>query len=124
MIHGKYRLRNLSKVIWPWLVRELFLRFALPRPSGREAFALARVGASADPSIRLAYQLRAQSDAGVIRKRRLSTCAGSLRRRLRIGALIEADRGIEVLLNALRVDPHVTVSGNPPSQSPSCESDG
>ena len=68
MIHGKYRLRNLSKVIWPWLVRELFLRFALPRPSGREAFALARVGASADPSIRLAYQLRAQSDAGVVKQ--------------------------------------------------------
>jgi hypothetical protein len=48
------------------LVRELFLRFALPRPSGREAFALARVGASADSSIRLAYQLRAQSEKLVL----------------------------------------------------------
>ena len=39
---------------------------ALPRPSGREAFVLARVGASADPSIRLACQLRPQTDVAVI----------------------------------------------------------
>jgi adenylate cyclase len=35
---------------------------ALPRPSGREAFVLARVGAGADPAIRLACQLRPQTD--------------------------------------------------------------
>jgi len=47
-------------------VRIVSDRFALPRPSGREAFVLARVGASADPSIRLACQLRPQSDVAVI----------------------------------------------------------
>ena len=47
-------------------VRVVSDRFALPRPSGREAFVLARVGASADPSIRLACQLRPQSDVAVI----------------------------------------------------------
>jgi adenylate cyclase len=39
---------------------------ALPRPSRREAFVLAQVGASADPSIRLACQLRPQTDIAVI----------------------------------------------------------
>ena len=43
-------------------VRVVSDRGALPRPSGREAFVLARVGASADPSIRLACQLRPQSE--------------------------------------------------------------
>jgi adenylate cyclase len=38
----------------------------LPCPSGREAFVLARVGASADPAVRLACQLRPQSDVSVI----------------------------------------------------------
>ena len=38
----------------------------MPRPSGREAFVLARVGASGDPSIRLACQLRPQTDVAVI----------------------------------------------------------
>ena len=47
-------------------VRVVSDRGALPRPSGREAFVLARVGASADPSIRLACQLRPQSDIAVI----------------------------------------------------------
>jgi adenylate cyclase len=41
-------------------------RSALPRPSGREAFVLARVGAGKDPSIRLACQLRPQTDVAVI----------------------------------------------------------
>jgi adenylate cyclase len=41
-------------------------RFALPKPSGREAFVLKRVGVSGDPSIRLACQLRPQSDVSVI----------------------------------------------------------
>jgi adenylate cyclase len=47
-------------------VRVVSDRTALPRPSGREAFVLARVGATADPSIRLACQLRPQSDVAVI----------------------------------------------------------
>ena len=47
-------------------VRVVSDRMALPRPSGREAFVLARVGANADPSIRLACQLRPQSDVAVI----------------------------------------------------------
>jgi adenylate cyclase len=38
----------------------------LPRPSGREAFVLARVGAGANPAIRLACQLRPQADIAVI----------------------------------------------------------
>ena len=47
-------------------VRVVSDRSALPRPSGREAFVLARVGASANPSIRLACQLRPQTDIAVI----------------------------------------------------------
>ena len=47
-------------------VRVVSDRSTLPRPSGREAFVLARVGASADPSIRLACQLRPQADVAVI----------------------------------------------------------
>ena len=39
---------------------------ALPRATGREAYVLARVGASANPSIRLACQLRPQTDVAVI----------------------------------------------------------
>jgi adenylate cyclase len=47
-------------------VRVVSDRSTLPRPSGREAFVLTRVGASADPSIRLACQLRPQNDVAVI----------------------------------------------------------
>ena len=47
-------------------VRVVSDRTALPRPSGREAFVLARVGANHDPSIRLACQLRPQTDVAVI----------------------------------------------------------
>jgi adenylate cyclase len=47
-------------------VRVVSDRGALPRPSGREAFVLARVGASANPAIRLACQLRPQADIAVI----------------------------------------------------------
>jgi adenylate cyclase len=47
-------------------VRVVSDRSKLPRPSGREAFVLARVGASKDPSIRLACQLRPQTDVAVI----------------------------------------------------------
>jgi len=38
----------------------------LPKPSAREAFILSRVGADADPSIRLACQLRPQADIAVV----------------------------------------------------------
>jgi adenylate cyclase len=41
-------------------------RSALPRPSGREAFVLSRVGAGANPAIRLACQLRPTTDVAVI----------------------------------------------------------
>ena len=47
-------------------VRVVSDRFALPPPSGREAFVLNRVGVSSDPSIRLACQLRPQSDISLI----------------------------------------------------------
>jgi adenylate cyclase len=47
-------------------VRVVSDRGALPRPSGREAFVLARVGAGGNPSIRLACQLRPQADIAVI----------------------------------------------------------
>jgi adenylate cyclase len=46
-------------------VRVVSDRTALPRPSRREAFVLNRVGAG-DPSIRLACQLRPQTDVAVI----------------------------------------------------------
>jgi len=41
-------------------------RSGLPRPSAREAFVLDRVGASADPAVRLACQLRPQSDIAIV----------------------------------------------------------
>ena len=47
-------------------VRVVSDRGALPRPSGREAFVLTRVGARTDPAIRLACQLRPNSDLAVI----------------------------------------------------------
>jgi adenylate cyclase len=47
-------------------VRVVSNRSGLPPPSGREAFVLARVGASGNPAIRLACQLRSQTDIAVI----------------------------------------------------------
>ncbi len=47
-------------------VRVVSDRTTLPPPSGREAFVLDRVGVSANPAIRLACQLRPQSDVSVI----------------------------------------------------------
>jgi adenylate cyclase len=47
-------------------IRVVSDRFALPPPSGREAFVLKRVGVSSDPSIRLACQLRPKSDVSII----------------------------------------------------------
>jgi adenylate cyclase len=64
-------------------VRVVSDRSALPRPSGREAFVLARVGASADPSIRLACQLRPQGDVAVIPILQPNIGAGFVRDRRR-----------------------------------------
>jgi adenylate cyclase len=47
-------------------IRVLSDRSKLPRPSGREAFVLEAIGVSANPSIRLACQLRPLSDVAVI----------------------------------------------------------
>ena len=47
-------------------IRVVSDRSALPPPSGREGFVLERIGVSANPSIRLACQLRPQSDVTVI----------------------------------------------------------
>jgi adenylate cyclase len=47
-------------------IRVLSDRSKLPRPSGREAFVLEAIGVSANPSIRLACQLRPMSDVTVI----------------------------------------------------------
>jgi adenylate cyclase len=47
-------------------VRVVSDRSTLPPPSGREAFVLARVGAAGNPAIRLACQLRPQTDVAVI----------------------------------------------------------
>ena len=47
-------------------IRVISDRSALPPPSRRETFVLARVGASADPAVRLACQLRPENDIAVI----------------------------------------------------------
>ena len=47
-------------------VRVVSDRGGLPKPSGREAFVLARVGVGGNPAIRLACQLRPQTDVSVI----------------------------------------------------------
>lgn len=65
-------------------VRVVSDRGALPRPSGREAFVLQRVGASADPAIRLACQLRPQSDVAVIPILQPGVGAGFVRSRQRL----------------------------------------
>jgi adenylate cyclase len=65
-------------------VRVVSDRAALPRPSGREAFVLARVGASANPSIRLACQLRPQADIAIIPVLPANVGADFVRNRRRI----------------------------------------
>lgn len=65
-------------------VRIISDRSKLPRPSGREAFVLARVGVSADPSIRLACQLRPQNDIAVIPILQPNIGAGFVRARERM----------------------------------------
>jgi adenylate cyclase len=68
-------------------VRVIGDRSALPPPSGREAFVLDRIGVAANPSIRLACQLRPQTDVAVIPLLPPSMNAGLLRqgRRMNIG---------------------------------------
>ena len=56
----------------------------LPGPSAREAFVLARVGAAADPSIRLACQLRPQGDIAVVPILQPTIGAASVRSRQRM----------------------------------------
>lgn len=51
---------------------------ALPRPSPRESFVLARVGASVDPAVRLACQLRPECDIAFFPIFRPQISAGSL----------------------------------------------
>ena len=51
---------------------------ALPNPSPRESFVLARVGASADPAVRLACQLRPERDIAFFPIFRPQISAGSL----------------------------------------------
>ena len=65
-------------------IRVVSDRFALPKPSGREAFVLKRVGIAADPSIRLACQLRPQTDVSVIPILPPDLGADSVRNRRRI----------------------------------------
>jgi adenylate cyclase len=65
-------------------IRVVSDRGALPRPSGREAFVLARVGASADPAIRLACQLRPNTNVAVIPVLPPNLGADFLRNRRRI----------------------------------------
>jgi adenylate cyclase len=47
-------------------VRVIGDRSRLPKPSGREAYVLERIGASGDPGVRLACQLRPQSDISLV----------------------------------------------------------
>jgi adenylate cyclase len=65
-------------------VRVVSDRSTLPRPSGREAFVLARVGAAANPSIRLACQLRPQTDVAVIPVLPVNVGADFVRNRNRV----------------------------------------
>jgi adenylate cyclase len=65
-------------------VRVVSNRSGLPPPSGREAFVLARVGASGNPAIRLACQLRSQTDIAVIPVLPATVGADFVRNRSRI----------------------------------------
>jgi adenylate cyclase len=47
-------------------IRVIGNRSGLPKPSARESFVLERIGASADPAVRLACQLRPQTDIAVV----------------------------------------------------------
>src|ERR1700733_5737725 len=65
-------------------VRVVRDRGALPRPSGRESFVLTRVGARTDPAIRLACQLRPNTDVAVIPMLPTNVGADFVRNRRRI----------------------------------------
>jgi len=65
-------------------VRVVSDRGGLPRPSGREAFVLARVGVSQNPAIRLACQLRPETDVAVIPLLSANIGAGFVRNKQRI----------------------------------------
>src|SRR3954447_1613498 len=65
-------------------VRVVSDRGALPRPSGREAFVLARVGAIGNPAVRLACQLRPQTDVAVIPVLPANVSADFVRNRSRV----------------------------------------
>ena len=65
-------------------VRIVSDRAGLPPPSGREAFVLARVGASGNPGIRLACQLRPQADVAVIPVLPANVGANFVRNRSRV----------------------------------------
>ncbi len=65
-------------------VRVVSDRGGLPPPSGREAFVLARVGVSKNPAIRLACQLRPDTDVAVIPLLSANIGAGFVRNRQRV----------------------------------------
>jgi adenylate cyclase len=65
-------------------VRVVSDRSALPPPSAREAYVLARVGASANPSIRLACQLKPETDVAVIPVLPANVSADFVRNRRRV----------------------------------------
>jgi adenylate cyclase len=65
-------------------VRVVSDRSALPPPSGREAYVLSRVGADANPAIRLACQLRPKADVAVIPVLPANVSADFVRNRTRI----------------------------------------
>ena len=65
-------------------VRVVSDRSTLPPPSGREAYVLARVGASANPAIRLACQLRPRTDVAVIPVLPANVRADFVRNRTRV----------------------------------------
>lgn len=65
-------------------VRVVSDRSTLPPPTGRESFVLSRVGASANPAIRLACQLRPRNDVAVIPVLPANVGADFVRNRQRI----------------------------------------
>ena len=65
-------------------VRVVSDRGGLPRPSARESFVLSRVGVSGNPAIRLACQLRPETDVAVIPLLPANIGAGFVRGRQRV----------------------------------------
>ena len=79
-------------------IRVISDRSVLPKPSGRESFVLQRVGASADPAIRLACQLRPVADIAFIPILPPFIGADFVRRRVR------ANLGMERYIVSMFVD--------------------